>query len=133
MKQTLLKKSFAWLFLIMLFAVLFSSCTGYDTDFGEIVYLLKGFGGMIIIIVVVLLAIMIVSLIIWGVTFIVGWLWSIFGWVVGFGAIGGVAGFFITHDSDSAFTWMQYGAGVGFAIGLIRGFKKPDENIWRRS
>lgn len=87
--------------------------------------ILKGAGGMIVIILAILLALAIIGLIMWGIMFILGWLWSIMGWVICFGALAGILGFFVTHDADGGFTWMGYGAGLGVVIGLIRAIMNP--------
>ena len=57
------------------------------------------------------------------------WLWSIFTYLIGGGALAGIIGFAVTKNADGAFSWGAVGLGLGFLWGLFKAIKNPGDAI----
>ena len=82
--------------------------------------LFKGLGIGIAAIVLIILALAVIGLILKGIQFLFGILTSILVEVGGFAFIGGVLGYFVTHDFNSTIRWITVGAIIGLIFGIIK-------------
>ena len=89
--------------------------------------LIKGLGIGIGVIAAIGLALALISLVFAGLAFLFGLLMSILVYIAGFGGLGWILGYFITHDMEKTINWIVGGIIVGIIVGLVKIIINPSK------